>query len=67
LRNLRAADATTENDLALCNLYSITKNQDAIRRLFRVAHDSAGNLPPMSGVFPTTPRPWCAMPPASAG
>jgi putative SOS response-associated peptidase YedK len=28
------------------------KNQDAIRQLFRVARDSAGNLPPMPGVFP---------------
>jgi hypothetical protein len=38
----------------VCNLYSITKNQAAIRGLFRVTQDSAGNLPPMPGVFPTT-------------
>jgi putative SOS response-associated peptidase YedK len=36
----------------MCNLYSITTNQDAIRRLFGVTMDSAGNLPPMPGVFP---------------
>lgn len=36
----------------MCNLYSITKNQDAIRQLFKVQRDSAGNLPSMSGVFP---------------
>ncbi len=36
----------------MCNLYSITKNQDAIRRLFGVTRDSAGNLPSMPGVFP---------------
>ena len=36
----------------MCNLYSITKNQDAIRRLFGVTKDSAGNLPPLPGVFP---------------
>ena len=36
----------------MCNLYSITTNQDAIRRLFGVTVDSTGNLPPMPGVFP---------------
>jgi putative SOS response-associated peptidase YedK len=36
----------------MCNLYSITTNQDAIRRLFGVTVDSAGNLPSMPGVFP---------------
>jgi hypothetical protein len=35
---------------SMCNLYSITKNQAAIRDLFKVARDSAGNLPPMPGV-----------------
>ena len=41
----------------MCNLYSITRNQDAIRRLFKVQRDSAGNLPPMPGVFPDYPAP----------
>lgn len=36
----------------MCNLYSMTKNQDAIRRLFKVQHDRAGNLPPLPGIFP---------------
>src|SRR5258707_6307155 len=36
----------------MCNLYSITTNQDAIRRLFGVTADSAGNLSSMPGVFP---------------
>jgi putative SOS response-associated peptidase YedK len=36
----------------MCNLYSVTKGQAAIRALFRVAHDRTGNLPPMPGVFP---------------
>jgi putative SOS response-associated peptidase YedK len=36
----------------MCNLYSITTNQDAIRRLFAVTSDMAGNLPSMPGVFP---------------
>jgi len=36
----------------MCNLYSIIKNQDAIRRLFGVARDLSHNLPPLLGVFP---------------
>lgn len=36
----------------MCTLYSITTNQEAIRRLFDVTKDSAGNLPPMPAVFP---------------
>jgi putative SOS response-associated peptidase YedK len=36
----------------MCNLYSITTNQEAIRRLFGVTVDSAGNLASMPGVFP---------------
>ena len=41
----------------MCNLYSITKTQDAMRSLFRVARDRTGNLPPMAGVFPDYPAP----------
>ncbi len=36
----------------MCNLYSMTRNQDAIRRLFKVTKDSAGNLPASSAIFP---------------
>lgn len=36
----------------MCNLYSMTKNQDAIKRLFKVGHDRSGNLPPLPGIFP---------------
>ncbi|HEY2614035.1 MAG TPA: SOS response-associated peptidase [Reyranella sp.] len=36
----------------MCNLYSVTTNQEAIRRLFRVDVDNTGNLPPMPGVYP---------------
>src|SRR6059036_3595500 len=35
----------------MCNLYSITTNQEAIRALFRVMNRYVGNLPPMPGVF----------------
>jgi len=41
----------------MCNLYSITKGQSAIRDLFRVVHDKTGNLPPLPGVFPDYPAP----------
>lgn len=40
----------------MCNLYSITKNRDAIRRLFRVTQDSSGNLPSMLASFRITKR-----------
>jgi putative SOS response-associated peptidase YedK len=36
----------------MCNLYSLTRTQDAMRALFRVTRDVTGNLPPMPGVFP---------------
>jgi putative SOS response-associated peptidase YedK len=41
----------------MCNLYSITTNQEAIRALFRVINRYVGNLPPMTGVFPDYPVP----------
>ena len=36
----------------MCNLYSLTKGQSAIRDLFSVRHDRAGNLPPLPAIFP---------------
>jgi putative SOS response-associated peptidase YedK len=36
----------------MCNLYSITKGQRAIIELTRAMRDTAGNLPPLPGVFP---------------
>lgn len=36
----------------MCNLYSITRSQEAMRRLFRISRDLAGNLPIMPAVFP---------------
>src|SRR5260370_9228734 len=41
----------------MCNLYSITTNQEAIQRLFRVLNRYVGNLPTMPGVFPDYPAP----------
>jgi putative SOS response-associated peptidase YedK len=37
---------------AMCNLYSVTKGQSAIRDLFRVSRDRTGNLPPLPAIFP---------------
>jgi len=36
----------------MCNLYSATTNQKAIRDLFRVTRDDAGNLPSLPAIFP---------------
>ena len=36
----------------MCNLYSVTKGQAAIRELTEAMTDSAGNLPPLPGIFP---------------
>ena len=41
----------------MCNLYSITTNQEAIRALFRVMNRYVDNLPPMPDVFPDYPAP----------
>jgi putative SOS response-associated peptidase YedK len=36
----------------MCNLYSETKGQAAIRALFRAGRDRTGNLPAFPGIFP---------------
>jgi putative SOS response-associated peptidase YedK len=41
----------------MCNLYSITTNQEAIAALFRVVNRYVGNLAPMPGVFADYPAP----------
>jgi putative SOS response-associated peptidase YedK len=45
----------------MCNLYSLTRTQDAMRSLFRVTKDVTGNLPPMPGIFPDYPAPIVRM------
>ena len=37
----------------MCNLYSETKGQAAIRALFRTGHNKTGNLPTFPGIFPS--------------
>jgi putative SOS response-associated peptidase YedK len=41
----------------ICNLYSITRNQEAIRRLFQVTRDLSGNLPALPAVYQGTMAP----------
>ena len=41
----------------MCNLYSITKGQAAIRKFTRSMHDAAGNMPAMPSVFPDQSAP----------
>ncbi len=36
----------------MCNLYSLTKGQQAIRELARAMRDQTGNLPPQPGIYP---------------
>jgi putative SOS response-associated peptidase YedK len=36
----------------MCNLYSLTKSQDAIRQLVRAMTDRTGNMPPLPGIYP---------------
>ena len=36
----------------MCNLYSATTNQKAIRDLFKVTRDDTGNLPSLPAIFP---------------
>lgn len=36
----------------MCNLYSLTTSQEAMRRLFEGIDDRLGNLPPLPGIFP---------------
>ena len=41
----------------MCNLYSMTKGQDAIRALFDGITDTTGNLPALDAIFPDTGAP----------
>ncbi len=36
----------------MCNLYSLTRSQDAMRQLFAIHEDLTGNLPPLPDIFP---------------
>ena len=50
----------------MCNLYSLTKAQFAIRDWFRGSHDHTGNLPLFPAIFPTSSRRSFAMDPTAS-
>ncbi|MHC2708583.1 hypothetical protein ACVIWV_007877 [Bradyrhizobium diazoefficiens] len=50
----------------MCNLYSVTKNVEAIRRLFTALNSHVGNLPSMPASFRITPRRSCETQPVDA-
>ena len=41
----------------ICNLYSMTRSQEAMRRLFTGLDDRSGNMPPLPGIYPDYPSP----------
>jgi len=41
----------------MCTLYAMTDSQQAIRELVKASRDSAGNLPPLPGIFPDSLAP----------
>lgn len=41
----------------MCNLYSMTKTQKALRDLVRALRDLTGNLPPLTAIFPDAMAP----------
>jgi putative SOS response-associated peptidase YedK len=45
----------------VCNLYSVHTTQEAMRRAFEIARDSAGNVPPLSAIFPDQMAPVVRM------
>ena len=36
----------------MCNLYSMTRSRDEVRRLFKAGSDRTGNQPPLTAIFP---------------
>ena len=41
----------------MCNIYTMTRNQEAIRRLFKINIDNAGNIPSLPGIYPDSLAP----------
>jgi putative SOS response-associated peptidase YedK len=61
IRNCSTSESTAKRrerrETFVCNFYSMTKNVDAIRKLFAALNSRVGNLPSMPGVFPDYPAP----------
>ena len=41
----------------MCNLYSMTKSQQAVRDLLKAMRDITGNMPPLPAIFPNMKAP----------
>jgi hypothetical protein len=52
LKTGRSSIREKRGDNPVCNLYSVTTNQEAIIRLFRVLNNYIGNMPTFPAVFP---------------
>ena len=50
--SLRCAHQAAAWQIPMCNLYSVTRNHDAILRLFRVSHNRAVPVGPQPAIFP---------------
>ena len=50
----------------MCNLYSMTRNREAILRLFRVAHNRAAAYEPRDASSLAIKHPSYAMPPTAS-
>lgn len=50
-----------ESPPPMCNLYSVTRSADEIRRLFAAVRDLTGNLPSLPGVYPDRMAPVVRM------
>ncbi|MFC3124169.1 SOS response-associated peptidase [Pseudoroseomonas globiformis] len=46
----------------MCNLYSMTSSQQAIRDLMQVMEDNVGNLPPLPAIYPDSMAPVVRQP-----
>jgi hypothetical protein len=53
----KCALVSVQSSAWMCNLYAVTKGQQAIREVARAMLDRTGNLPPLLGVFPDYPAP----------
>jgi putative SOS response-associated peptidase YedK len=54
---VRSSSDREPREIGMCNLYSMTTTQEAMRRLFPGILDSYGNLPAMPGIYPDYPAP----------
>jgi putative SOS response-associated peptidase YedK len=52
LQAFDALIASTPDLIRMCNLYSMTRNREAILRLFRVSHNRAVAVDPLPAIFP---------------